>query len=158
MEKAIKDLADKLEITEKGDIMEKAVKELANKFEITDKGDIDEYLGVKVEKQRDRSIKMSQPLLIRQILEVLGFNERTKGKSTPAIASMILHGDIDGEQMETKWEYASMIGQMDVLEKSTRPDLAYAVHQCAQFSANPKASHKVAFLCIRKYLMETKNE
>ena len=58
--------------------MEKAVKELANKFEITDKGDIDEYLGVKVEKQRDRSIKMSQPLLIRQILEVLGFNEITK--------------------------------------------------------------------------------
>jgi len=51
-----------------------------------------------------------------------------------------------------------MIGPLDFLEKSTRPDLAYAVHQCAQFSASPKASHKMAVLHIGRYLMETKNE
>jgi len=74
--------------------MEQVVKELADKFEITDEGDIDEYLGVMVERQKDWSIKMSEKLLIKQILEVLGLNERTKGKSTPAIASKILHRDI----------------------------------------------------------------
>jgi len=71
--------------------MKKVVKELADKFEITDEGDIDEYVGLKVEKQRDGSIKMSQPLLIRHILDMLGLNKRTKGKSTPAIESKILH-------------------------------------------------------------------
>jgi len=44
--------------------------------------------------------------------------------------------------METKWEYASMLGQMNFLEKSTRPELENAVHQCARFSANSKANHK----------------
>ena len=34
---------------------------------------------------------MSQPLLIRHILDMLGLNKRTKGKSTPAIESKILH-------------------------------------------------------------------
>ena len=58
--------------------MERTVKELADKFEITKEGDIDEYLGLKVEWQKDGSIKLSQLLLIRQILEVLGFNEITK--------------------------------------------------------------------------------
>ena len=48
-------------------------------------------MGLKVEKQRDGSIKMSQPLFIRHILDMLGLNKRTKGKSTPAIESKILH-------------------------------------------------------------------
>lgn len=58
---------------------------------------------------------MSQPLLIKQILDVLGFNERMKGNSTPAIACKILHRDVDGEPMETKKDYASVIGQMNFL-------------------------------------------
>ena len=44
-------------------------------------------MGVKVEKLKDKRIKMSQPYLIEQILEGLGFNERTKTKNTPAVTS-----------------------------------------------------------------------
>lgn len=72
------------------------------------------------------------------------FNKRTKGKSTPAVVNKILHRDADGDNMEAKWENASIIGQLNILEKSTRPDLAYEVHQCARFTSNPKASHKMA--------------
>jgi len=91
-------------------------------------------------------------------LDVLGVNERTKGKATPVIASKILHRDIDGEQMETNWESTSIIGQLNFLEKSSRLDPAYAVHQCSRFSTDPKASHKMAVLHIGRYLMETKNK
>jgi len=49
---------------------------------------------------------------------------REQGQIHPAIVSKITHRDIDSEQMETKWEYASEIGQLIFLEKSTRPDLA----------------------------------
>ena len=135
-----------------------AVKEIAESFEITDEGQVDEYLGVKVVKLQGNRIKMSQPYLIEQIIEGLGFNARTKVKSTPAIASKILHRDMEGEEMSTEWDYARIIGQLNFLEKSTRPDISYAVHQCARFSSNPKASHKMAVLRIGRYLMATKSE
>ena len=54
--------------------------EIAEKFEITDEGDVDEYLGVKIERQEDGTVKMYQPYLITQILETLGFNNKTKAK------------------------------------------------------------------------------
>ena len=38
------------------------------------------------------------------------------------------------------------------MEKSTRPDITYAVHQCARFSADPKQSHADAVKCIGRYL------
>lgn len=69
------------------------------------------------------------------------------------MSSKILHMDIDGENMETKWEYASIIWQLNFLEKSTRPDFKYAVHQYARFTANPKSSHKMAVLHIWRYLI-----
>jgi len=37
---------------------QKAIKELANVFEITDEGAIDQYLGVKIKRRDDGSIKM----------------------------------------------------------------------------------------------------
>ena len=101
---------------------------------------------------------MSQPYLIDQILKGLGFNERTKVKRTPAVASKILHRDKEGEEMKTDWDYRRIIGQLNFLEKSTRPDIAYAVHQCARFSSNPRAMHKKAVLRIGRYLMATRSE
>jgi hypothetical protein len=66
---------------------------------------------------------------------------------------VILQQDIDGEDFAKHWSYQSIIGKLNFLEKSTRPDIAYAVHQCARFSANPKASHSVAVRNIVRYLI-----
>ena len=67
---------------------EQEIKELIEglraEFNITDEGDLKEYLGVLVEKQGDGRTKLSQPHLIKQILDDLWFNERTKSKPTPA--------------------------------------------------------------------------
>jgi hypothetical protein len=41
------------------------------------------------------------------------------------------------------------------MEKSTRPEIAYAVHQCTHFSACPKQSHAEAVKCIGRYLAGT---
>jgi len=101
---------------------------------------------------------MSQPFLIDQILNALGFNERTKSKKTPAVSSKILHLDKGGEEMQTTWEYRRIIGQLNFLEKLTRPDIAYAVHQCTRFLSDPRASHKMAILRIRRYLMATRSK
>jgi len=78
---------------------------------------MDEYLGVKIKKQENGTIKMYQPYLITQILETLVYNERTKAKNTRAVSGKILHRDIEGKDMRTQWEYAHVIGQLDFLEE-----------------------------------------
>ena len=40
---------------------------------------------------------------------------------------------------------------------NTRPDIAYAVHQVARFSHNPKNSHALAFKRILHYLKKTQD-
>lgn len=127
-------------------------------FNITDEGNVTDYLGVKVEQMEDGAIKLSQPHLIQQVIDDLGFNERTKGKETPAKSTERLHRDLHSEPMNEKWHYRSVIGKLNFIEKSTRPDIAYAVHQCARFSNDPKASHAAAVKHIVKYLMTTKDQ
>ena len=127
-------------------------------FDMTDEGNLTDYLGVKVEHLDDGSIKLSQPHLIQQVLDDLGFNERTKGKDTPAKSTERLHRDLHGEEMKERWHYRSVIGKLNFIEKSTRPDIAYAVHQCARFSNDPKASHASAVKHIGKYLLATKDQ
>jgi hypothetical protein len=61
-------------------------------------------------------------------------NTTTKDKAAPS--STILHLDLDGKPFEEQWDYRSIIGKLNFLEKSTRPEIAYAVHQCARFASN----------------------
>ena len=120
--------------------------ELSMKFEITDEGEIDKYLGVKVQRMDDGTFEFYQLLLIEQILKALGFNEHTKPKMTPALSSKILQRDEDGPDHETEWDYQRINGQLNFLEKSSRPDISYEVNQCTRFGANPRTSHKHVIL------------
>jgi hypothetical protein len=115
---------------DRGEI-ETLIKEMQNKFNVTDEGDLKEYLGVLVEKQADGRTKLSQPQLIEQILGDLWYNDRTKPKPTPAPGGQVLERELDAEPMNDNFHYRSVIGKAKKLEKSTRPDIAVAVHQCA---------------------------
>ena len=52
----------------------------------------------------------------------------------------------------------SIIGKLNYLEKSTRPDISAATHAAARFSHNPKKSHGLAVVGIARYLLGTRNE
>ena len=51
--------------------------------------------------------------------------------------------------------YASIVGMLLNLASNTRPDIAFAVHQCARFTHNPKISYEKAILRICAYLKGT---
>jgi Reverse transcriptase (RNA-dependent DNA polymerase) len=130
-------------------------------FVMTDEGDLSDYLGVKIESLPNGAIKVTQPHLIQSLLNDLNFNERRGMKATPAASTVKLHRDVHGvdfNEEEEKWHYRSVIGKLNFIEKSTRPDIAYAVHQCARFSADPKQSHGAAVKRIAKYLNTTKDK
>lgn len=134
------------------------IKELAKQFNITNEGDVDKYLGVKVMREEDGSIKLAHPHLIDDIINDMGFKENTKGKAIPALSSSILQGDEKGKPHDEAWEYQSIIGKLNFLEKSMRMDLAYAVHQAARFSSAPKVSHSAALRQIVRYLIATRDK
>jgi hypothetical protein len=107
---------------------------------------------------KNGTIKVSQPHLIQSVLDDLNFNEQTGTKSTPASLLVKLNQDIHGKAFNEDWSYQSVIGKLNFVEKSTRPDIAYAVHQCARFLMDPKDSHATAVKRIGKYLLATKDK
>jgi hypothetical protein len=132
--------------------------ELATIFDITDEGEMDAYLGVKITRPTPDTIELTQPHLIQQILDDMGMKENTKTKDKAAPSSTILRRDLNGEPFNEKWDYRSVIRKLNFLEKSTRPEIAYAVHQCARFSSNPKKSHANAIKYLCRYLAATKTK
>lgn len=62
---------------------------------------------------------------------------------------------MDGPERKQSWNYRSVIGMLNYLAASTRPDILYAVHQCARFSADPKLCHQRAVKRIIRYFKGT---
>jgi hypothetical protein len=127
-------------------------------FNVTDEGQISDYLGVKVEMLPDGRIKLS-PHLIDQILEDLGLNlQNTVEKPSPALSSKIIGRDLEGKPFNKRWEYRSVIGKLNFLEKSTILELGYSAHQCTRFCTAPRESHAIAVKRIGRYLKGTRDK
>ena len=62
------------------------------------------------------------------------------------------------EEFDGHFNYRSVIGKLNYLEKITRPDISYAVHQCARFSAAPKTEHSKALKWLGRYLIATRDK
>ena len=103
-------------------------------------------------------VHLSQPKLIGQILDDMNFTKDTKPVDYPALISEVLLANKDETQHKATWSYRSIIGKLNFLEKSTRPELAFAVHQAARFSADPRESHTEAVKRICRYLQGTQDK
>ena len=107
-------------------------------FTIDDQGDVGDFLGIQIQKRDDGSIVLTQPHLIDSIIQDLHVQSGSNPKSTPSITTKLLHKDADGTEMTPDFHYRSVIGKLNFLEKSTRPDISVSVHQCARFTEHPK--------------------
>jgi hypothetical protein len=102
---------------------------------------------------------MTQPHLIDSILKELRLDQSdSKSKNTPAATSKLLTKHSNSEAFDGHFNYRRVIGKLNYLEKSTRPDIAYAVHQCARFCADPKEEHGKAVKWLGRYLQRTKDK
>jgi hypothetical protein len=129
------------------------------KLDITVEGDLQDFLGVNIERQKDGKIKLSQPHLIDQILKDLRLDgPNTTGRPTPAVHSSILSRHSNSEPFDNSFNYRSVIGKLNYLEKGSRPDIAYIVHQCARFSVDPKREHGKAVRHLGRYLLATRDK
>jgi hypothetical protein len=97
--------------------------------------DVAGFLGVKIE-QTENSIVLTQVGLIERIIAAMGLESANPVK-TPTTEQR-LPKDENGEPCQETYKYASVVGMLMYLAGNTRPDISFAVHQCAQYTHCPK--------------------
>ena len=127
-------------------------------YYFTDKGDLKNYLGVEFTTHDDGILEIKQTFLIDRIIKALGFKDDLTGKNVNPVSKPSLHKDESGPPQKHEWHYRSLIGMLHYLEKTSRPETAYAVHQCARFCKKPKLLHERAVHKIVRYLTTTRDK
>jgi hypothetical protein len=101
---------------------------------------------------------MTQPQLIKGIIKELNFNASTKPTKITAYSTTTLSAGTDCQPHKADWHYRRFIGKLNFLEKSCRPEITCAIHQCARFSADPRNYHTDAVKRIVQYLTGTEEK
>jgi hypothetical protein len=131
--------------------------QLSAKYRMTDLGPVQQYLGIQVERNRQkRLLRIHQRPFIETILKRFQM-ENCKGVSTPMEANIHLTAAINTASPQEKADYQRAIGSIMYVMLGTRPDLAYAVSTLSQFSINPGPEHAQAIKRVLRYLQKTVN-
>ena len=124
------------------------VKKTKRQLTLDNQGGIKDYLGINFERTPEGKINLTQPQIIDDILDKLGIDENWTAKQVAASSSKIIHRDINANKSKLQIDYRKVIGKLNVLEKSTGPDIAYAAHQAARFCLDPREPHIKALIYL----------
>ena len=123
---------------------------------------VDGFLGISVNRKLgedgEEEIHLTQSGLIDRVITALGLDkENSNGIRTPALDAP-LPQDKDGEPHDLGFNYASVVGMAMYLCNNSRPELAFAVHQCARHSFKPTRKHAEYLKRIGRYLISTRDK
>ena len=116
------------------------------------------FLGIDIRESKTTkgTIELLQVGLIDRILKVLGLDgETVKLRQEPAVATPSGKEE-NGAPRKEKWSYASVVGMMLHLASNSRPDIAFAINQCARFTHCANVVHEIALKRIGRYLKSTR--
>ena len=82
---------------------------------------------MQIEDNDDGSITVSQPNLLKRIIEALPGLKDANPANTPALLTVMLTKDVDGKPRKVNWNYRSIVGILNFLAKSAHLEIAYAV-------------------------------
>jgi hypothetical protein len=113
------------------------------------------FLGVHIKKHPDGIIELTQIGLIDRIIEALGVEDMAP-VATPA--TECIGKDVDGDPAEGSFSMSSVVGMLQYLYRQSRPDIGFALSQCARFVWCAKRSHELALIRIGRYLKGTRTK
>jgi len=114
--------------------------------------DFHSYLGVQLDHNPDGSKTLSQSGLTGQLLDLMGMRDCNPCRTPISGPLFNLPDSLDHNG---SFNYRSALGMLMYLVNNTRPECAFAVNACAQYSINPKAPHAEAIRRICRYLKGT---
>jgi hypothetical protein len=131
------------------------IKEIQNLgLNIEDQGHPADYVGVSIKKLKDGSYEFTQRALIDSIIQDVGLTD-SKTKPVLAKVSLQLHAFKDQPAFNLEFNYRSLVGKLNYLAQTTRPDIVYATHQIAKYSSDSREPHWEAKLYLVRYLKKT---
>jgi len=123
---------------------------------LEEEDDVAGFLGVHIDRKENGTINLTQKGLTDRIIEALGIESKPL-KLTPAEYGC-LGSDKDGEFAQGNYSYPSVIGMFQYLQGHSRPDITFAVSQCARYTHSPRRSHEKALERIGQYLKGTRDK
>ena len=107
-------------------------------------------MGVSI-REKKRTATLTQPQLIDEILRDVRIGENVKPVLIPAMPTKILYRFLkDPPHNDRLFHFQLVVGKLSYLKKTSRPNIAYAVHQCARFASNPRRLHTHAVMYLGK--------
>eukprot|EP00956_Cyclotella_meneghiniana_P010998 scaffold15408_cov41-Cyclotella_meneghiniana.AAC.16 len=101
---------------------------------------------------------MLQTGLTKRVITALGLDSsESTALDTPVEASP-LPKDLGGLEPHGNINYAATVGMLLYLSGHSRPDIAFAVHQCARYTFKPTRRHELALIRIGRYLKGTQGK
>ena len=132
---------------------------LMDRFEMEDLGEARLVLGMHITRNRSaRTLTISQQSYLEKALSRLGAADMN-AVATPidANAQLVKAPATYKATTDATTRYQSIIGTLQYAANGTRPDIAYAVNQLAQYSSNPDDTHLTALKRILRYVRGTTN-
>ena len=114
------------------------------------------YVGVNIKKTHDGTYEFTQRALIESIIDDVDIRDAYT-KPVPAKVTVQLHAFKDSPEFNGNFNYRSVVGKQNYLGQTTRPDIVYAFHQVAKYTAAPRMEHGEAIIYIVRYLKGTRH-
>jgi len=129
---------------------------ISQQFKMRDLGPISNFLGMQVTRDRAaRTLTLSSAQHVDQMLERFGMTD-AKPAATPLPNKTVLTAATPDEPvLPPEVPYRALIGSLNYVACWTRPDIAFAVSQCARFQERPAQRHWTAAKHILRYLKGT---
>ena len=140
--------------------IEDVIRELKKTLDLNYEDEVAGFLGILMQRSDndDGTMTLLQTGLTDRILAMLQLTDGvSNGCHTPS-ETQELGSCPHSPPYDGPWSYRSVIGMMLYLSANTRPDIAYAVHQCARYSANPTEAHAKGLKRIGRYLQSTRDK
>jgi hypothetical protein len=127
-------------------------------FECDDIGEMTEYVGCKVEyNKEERYMKLTQPVMIQSFVDEFDLPTDGPAPNTPAETGQVLSKGEENMKMpiDRQKKYRSGTGKMLHMMRWSRPDILNAVRECSKFMSGAWEVHMGAMKRIMRYVVNT---
>eukprot|EP01082_Thalassiosira_pseudonana_P014670 g13359.t1 g13359 contig8:485418-487020(-) len=104
-----------------------------------------------------QTVPFTQRAIIDSVIDVGLDGPNIATKPVPAKSTVHLHAHKSSPTFNGRFNYRSVVGKLNYLAQTTRPDIMYATHQIAKYSSDPRKEHGEAIIYLVRYLKGTRH-
>jgi hypothetical protein len=130
--------------------------QIKTKVECDDSGEVQEFVGCKIEYNRDRRyLRITQPVLLQSFRDEFTLTGEDKPR-TPGVPMKTLQlGNAPQATGERRTYYRSGVGKLLQLRRCSRPETANALRDFTRYNTNGSEEHISAMHRAMKYVVST---